>query len=310
MSRENAVAMVTEAPKPQAPVDIVSPTTQETPQVTSTQFAQFARKEAEFVKKQQELKRERDAWMSEKAKADELLKKGQQFDETSKRSKIEALRLLGWSDTDIFNVINELQPAKEQTPEEKAEQIAAKTVDQKLKEYQDAQAAEKLKAQTESDQKALTEFRTDLGSFVESNKEKYEYCAHYGPIAVDLAYKTVLQVVKDSKGEDIPTIEEAIEMVEQFYEEQDKLMSSIKKRQPKVETPVVEETKEAPKSTRTTMMNGADAPKPAIQKNRTLSNDAARATMTGAARTVETKEQKRARLEEVLRTGNAALLRK
>lgn len=310
MSKESALAMMNPAPTESvATPETPQTATQEAPKsLDSERFAALARKEAEFVKKQQAWQKEREDILAQKAKADEILKKGQLYDETFKKNKIEALKLLGYSETDIFNILADLQP-KEQTPEEKAALAAEQAAAAKIKEFEEAQAKKLKEDEERRDSSLIQSFKSDMSKIIETNKEKYEYCAYYGESAVDLAYRTVLQIVQDSNGEDVPSAQEAIEMIEELYEEQDKAMSAIKKRQPKTETPAEAAAPAQERSRVVTTPPGSTPPKPVITKTRTLSN-AGTATVAGAlSRAAETKDQKRARLEEVLRSGNTALLR-
>jgi hypothetical protein len=318
MSKESALAMATGSPEPipaSAPVIGGPPPTPIEPpkDMESARFAAQARKEAEFVKKQQALKAEQEKFESEKKEIlarrktyDETMERAKQFEDTRKTDPVAALKLIGFSETDIFNFLAG-QEKKEATPAETAAEVATKVaeelIEKKLSAKDKEQADKEAKLIADRDAGLINEFKSGLGSVVEANKDKYEYCAHYGPAAIDLAYRTVLQIVEDSKGEDIPTAEEAIQMIEELYEEEDKALMSLKKRQPKVEATEVE-TKAAPERTRTVSTPTGHTPvAPAIQKTRALSN-AARPTTAAATRTVnETREQKKERLMEALRRG-------
>lgn len=320
MSKETAMAMAIGSPDPipaNAPV-IGSPLPQapisEAPkELESARFAAQARKEAEFVKRQQSLRMEQEKFEAEKKDIlarrksyDEVMARANQFEETRKTDPVAALKLIGFSDTDIFNFLAS-QEKKDATPAETAAEVAKKVaeemVDQKLSAKDKEQAEKEKKTQADEDTRLLGEFKTGLGDFIESNKEKYEYCAHYGPAALDLAYRTTLQIVQDSKGEDIPTYDEVIAMVEELYEEEAKDIMALKKNQPKVEAAPVED-RQVPERSRTVTTPAGHTPiAPPIQKTRPLTN-AARPTAAAASRPVnETREQKKARLSEALRRG-------
>lgn len=306
MSKETAIAAAN--PTPQAPVNPnpgANPP-QETPKpsLDSERFASLARKEAEFVKRQQAFKAEQEQYAELKKQADEILGKGKLFDETRGKDPIAALKLIGFSEQEIFKY---LEAAKDPTPEEKAAAAAEAAAQRKFDEFraQEEEKAKKAKeesdkVQKEQDNRSLEEYRAGLQGFINLNKDKYEYCAHYGTIAVDLAYRTTLQIVRDSKGEDIPTPEEVIQQIEEFYEEQDKSLMGLKKRQS-----FAQPQGEPERQTQTTRSQSPEAragslERP-VQRARPLSN-AARPTTTALARTVpETRDQKRARIIEAIR---------
>lgn len=300
-----ALAVGSPEPIPTNPSLIGTPPPIEPPkELDSARFAAQARKEAEFVRKQQAFKTEVEDYNKRKAQVDEILKKRDQFEDTRKVNPIEALKLIGFSEQEIFNYLA-VQDKKELTVEEKAQQVASQTIDEKIKAFEKAQEDKEKKAIHERDQVLLGDFKASLGGLVESNPEKYEYCKHYGPQAVDLAYRTVLQIVEDSKGEDIPTTEEAMDLIEELYEEEDKRLMGLKKRQPKEAATQTEEPKAATERTRTvTTPAGHTPPAPAIQKTRALSNAARPTTASLERKGSETKDQKRERLMEALKRGS------
>lgn len=271
-------------------------TTPETqPSQQSEKFAGLARKEAEFVKKQLAFQQERAAWeKDQKAKADAILAKANEFETTRKSDPIAALRMLGFTETEIFNYLAASEK-KELTPEEKAAQAAQAIVDEKLGAFEKAQAEKEQQAQLQLDQKTISKFKGQLGSVIEANKDKYEYCAHFGAAALDLAYQMVLETVKESNGEDVPTPEEAIEMVEQYYEEEDKAMANIKKRNADQLKAEVSPQTQPSERTRTVSPPADARAAPATQTNarRTVANrEASASTPSGR----ETPAQKRERL--------------
>jgi hypothetical protein len=305
MSRESAMtALAGESVTTPPVVASAEQTPAARPEVDSAVMAAYAKKEAEFVRRQEAFKKEREAWeKTDKFRADEVLKKAKLFEETKGRDQIEALKLLGYTETDIFNMLARVEP-KEKSTEERAIEAAQYAADQRIKEFEDNQKKQTETAMAKRDQDLITGFKSDMGKVIGANKEKYEYCSYYGPAAEALAYETVLQIVRDSKGADIPTAEEAIAMVEEYYEEQDKAMSQLKKRQPKVET-AAPENKPAPDRSRTvTTPAGSTPPKPTITKTRTLSNAAVATAASGMRRANETPSQKKERLIEALKRGS------
>ena len=65
----------------------------------------MVKKEAALQKERETLKKEREAWLAEKTEADQLRTRIKEFDETAKKDKMAALRMIGWSDEDIVNII-------------------------------------------------------------------------------------------------------------------------------------------------------------------------------------------------------------
>lgn len=323
MSKEAALALATgQTPptplSPEAPAHLDAESTgtetqkEEAPKVPdSDRFAALAKKETDFVKKQQLLKAEREAFHKEREATLAIQEKVKLFEDTRKSNPIEALKLIGFSETEIFNFLAS-QEKRDLTPEEKAAEVASKIVDEKFKTREDQEAKKLAEQELAQDEKLIGSFKKEMDHIMTTDPEKFEYCAYHGQAAIDLAYQTVLKIVEDSKGEDVPTAFEAMEMIEELYEEEDRNMSNLKKRQPKADDPLRAEVSpktEAPERTRTLDTAGKDAPRPAVQRSRTLSNSAT-ATVAGSLNRIETASQKRERLMEVLRTGNAALLKR
>lgn len=288
-----------EQPKPESQdVKVEAPA-----DLDSARFAALARKEAEFVKRQQAFKTDLDKFGAERTQVQDILKKRDQFEETRKQNPIEALKLIGFSETEIMNFLA-AQEKPELTPEEQAKEIATKTAQEILAADKKAQLEAQEKAQIAQDESTITEFKKGMGSLVGADPEKYEYCSYYGENALEIAYSFIEQAFKDSNGEDCPTAQEAIEATEQFYEEKDKEMTAkIKKRSLKMEGETSPEVQVTPERTRTVTTPAGHTPvAPAIQKIRTLSNQAG-ATSAGMARKIhETTDQKKARMKEELRS--------
>lgn len=306
MSKEAALAFATGSPVPVPanPSIIGTPPPAAPPPVDmeSARFAAHAKKEADLVKRQQLHKAELEDFQKRKTQVDDILKRRDQFEDTRKKDPVEALKLIGFSEQEIFNFLA-AQEKKELTPQEIAQTEAQKAAKEEADKLRKELADEKAKNIASNDQALLGEYRSGLAQTVEANKEKFEYCAHYGPIAVDLAYRTVLQVVEDSKGTDIPTPEEAMQMIEDMYEEEDKALMSLKKRQ---SHSGISEVPAKPSQERSRVVStppGSTAPPPPIVRTRPLSN-AARPTTAAATRTIkETPAQKRERLIAALRRG-------
>lgn len=204
----------------------------------STRFAHLAKKEAELVKQRAEFKKEQETLTSEREKMKEIHQKLQQFEDMRVKDPVAALKLAGFSETDLFNFI--AQAEDKSTPEEKAVRAAQA----EIKKFQDEQAKKEKDAEEKRNAEAIDKFRKDISGHVASDKDKYEYCNYNGPLAEELIYETVAAVLEDSK--ELISVQEAAEMVESFYEEQDKAMATLKKRQPKVEATPAPEAKEEP----------------------------------------------------------------
>lgn len=297
MSKEAALQILQPSVPTAAPIETVpagTPGVEPEPKkddLDSSRFASLAKREAKFVSEREAFNKERDKWTkeleTERSKLKDAMTPFQKFEELKKTDAVEALKSLGFSETDIFNWMASNEK-KEPTIEEKAQAAA----DARIKEWEKKKADEAEAEAQKKSEAMIVRFKTDLHEHLDKNKEKYEYCAFHGELAEDMAYRAIQQVLKDSEGQDFMTLDEAYEMVEQLYEEEDKAMSTLKKRQPKVEAPAV---------------NPDNVPlKPEVKPGmgKAMTNTA---TPTSAAMVNkrETSEQKKARLIEKLRRGGA-----
>ena len=113
MSKEAAMASLTGTPAPAAAVTPATETSAAAAKPESDRFAHLAKREAHLVNRDKDLK-EREL----KAKA--LLDKGELFEATRKKNPVEALKLIGFTETDILNYLAEQDSVPDPTPEEKA----------------------------------------------------------------------------------------------------------------------------------------------------------------------------------------------
>lgn len=268
--------------------------------IDSDRFAMLAKKEAK-------VQRERDEWKAtmakERAEIEDLkaklrtpYEKIQAFEALRAKDPIAALKEIGFSETDIFNYLAG-QEKKEPTVEEIAEQVA----DKKLSTYKEEQAKVADDARKVREQGLVSQYSTQIASAITASPEKYEYANYYGEAAKELALEFATENVK-LNGE-LLSPEEIAQAVEDYYEEQDKAMSVIKKRNP----PSANEEKltaeqqytKTPVRTRT-MAAKAGEPAPAPMK--TLTN---RVTATAASTITrrETHEQKKERIIAALKSG-------
>ena len=300
MSNETAKNLAqTTIATPPAPVNPAA--TPESAPPASTIPANLAKKEAEIVRKQLELKKQQEEWSPKLTKAEQILKIGEEFESLRKTDPVAALKKLGFSETEIFNFLA-AQEKPEPTAEEKAVAAAEAAAQAKIKEFEEAQAKKQKEDQELQDKKTLDSFKSSISEVIKSDPEKFEYCHHKGAIAEALIYQLVLQSVADSKGKEALSALEATELAEQYYEEEDKSMATLKKRTPvSTETPAPKE----PTRTRTVSdpVGGTSAAKAALTRTRTLTNNATATVASTTTKRPETPQEKRARLEAILRNG-------
>lgn len=289
MSRDSALAVLSgETPSPVAEVTSV-----ETPvaplepakDLESSRLALFAKKEAAIVRDREEFKKQRQEWEEEKGRFKPLMEKGQRFEELIKSDAVEALRLMGMTDAQILNTFANVTGEKAPTPPEELARIAAQ---EEIKKFQEQEAAKAADAEAKRHASILDKFNKDITKTIAADPDKFEYCKYYGPVAEGLIHETVAEVLK-AEGQLI-SIKEAAELVENYYEEQDKAMSSLKKRTPE------KKTIEAAKSDAKMAMDKYN------QNAKTLTNKAA-ATTASTIQKTETRAEKRERLENMLRNG-------
>jgi Holliday junction resolvasome RuvABC DNA-binding subunit len=272
-------AKIEEAPTSDAPAPAK--------ELESDRIALVAKKEAKLVARDLELKKRAAEFEEKEAKLKDYMQRIEAFEAKRKENPVEALKDIGFTDTEIFNYLA-AQEKKEPTPAEVAQKAAADEIT-KFKEEQKEIAS---KAEKERQQALVTEYTNKIGSAIKANPEKYEYANYYGKVAEELALEFATECAK--QGQDLPTPEEVAQAVEEYYEEQDKAMSALKKRQPKVEPKPVVEGKVGPERTRTVT--------PPQQQSKTLTNKVS-ATAASTISRRETHEQKKARLIEAVKNG-------
>lgn len=272
------------------PTEVVTPPQAESSimSVDSDRFAKIAAREAKFVKERETFKSEQQKLYEEKQALASVKTQLDEFEALRSKDPIAALKKLGFSETDVFNFISSKE---EPTIEQIATQRAEELMKQEFEKRDKVQAEKEAAASKEREDRAINGFKETISSSIKKDAEKYEYCAYEGAEAEGIIYETVLEIIKE-EPDILPhkAMQEAIELTEKYYEEKDLEMAKLKKRQPKVEAPVVEEKKVV----RTRTPDKVSAP--------TLT---AKATAT-AASTIpkgETSSQKRARLENWLRNG-------
>lgn len=311
MSKEAALTMLTgqpvtapvnpslvtgEIPKVEASQTAEAPTIAETaPSETTSaeptnldagRLAIFTKKEAALRKEREEFKKERESYLNEKKQVDEFLKRVSQFDEIAKSDKMAALKLIGWSDEDILNIIAQA----EETPKDPIEE-ARKIAAEETKKLRDELAKEKADLETQKNQQVIAKLRTDIKDTIAANAEKYEIAAWRGAEAHEQVYEVIVENLKENN--ELLSVDEALAIVEEYYEEEAKQIQALKKFQ--AQTQQAEPPKlngEAPKS---------NTPQPQ-SKPKTLTN-AATATSTAAIPRRETPAEKKERLVRALMNG-------
>lgn len=300
MSRESAIAMTSATPvasKTELVTPPATPTVPETPkpdELQSQRLAIFAKKESALQKERETLKKEREDWLKEKVIADQYKAKGLEFDELRKKDPIAAAKLIGFTETEIFNFLN--GEKTEPNPEDIARRVAQEEA-QKVRDELKTQAED---AQKKRNDELISNLRTEIGQTITKEAEKYEYCAFEGAAAERLAYEFINENLLQNN--ELLSVPDAIALAEEYYESRDKAMASLKKRQPKtdsaaeVEIPPKEVAKEVPRGT-----NQGKAPV-SNAKPKTLTNDVG-PSAAGIANPITRKEtpaEKRQRLIDKL----------
>ena len=307
MSHESALAMTesTNVPTPTLTADVPLPNSNDgssppgdvpETQLRSSEFAKFAKKEAEIVAKQQALKKEKEEWQPRIAKLTEAETQFQAYQKKKAVDPIGALKDLGFSETDVLNYMAS-NPTTELTVEQKAAQAAQEAADATLKQWEQQQFVKTKQQQVEQDSRLIDEYKSQLSKVISSDKDKYEYCSFYTKEAEALAYEITLEVVRSSQGEEIITPEEAIQMAEEYYEARDVDMAKLKKRQGRPPDSSPDAVAASPVAE--TLTKGS-----APRSSRTL-DDRVTSTVASMRHTAqETREQKKERLIQRLRQGN------
>lgn len=331
MSKESAMAVATGQPAPtvQPPVAPIEGTNAAANPPQPATVTTDPRLQA-LLKKEVALVNERSAWnkqkqdLEQRAKsADEILGRAKQFEDLKAKDPVAALRLIGYSETEIFNIMAAAQePAKTKTPEE----IAQETTNKVLKERDAADAKRNAElVAKQNDEQVDSSISSVLKDPV--NADKYEYCAYHGEIAQGIIKETLfllagqVQAEAQSKGEQF-VIDEAkaqellvaaVEAVEDYYFETDKAMQGKIKKRRAITGETTAEATAAVAAQEANTQAAATNPAPAVptpqEKRTTTLSSRVSATSVAMAGQKESPAQKRARLEQILATGDTKLLR-
>lgn len=300
MSKESAMAQATGVTGHVVEAKIDTPTAANAPETTSQ--ASDPNVQA-LLKKEVRLVQERKAFNEEMAKSKleieqsrAVLAKHKEFEELKNKDVVASLKMLGYTDTQIFEALSQSAP-REKTAEEKAEEVARRV----LKENNDKLEVDRQKSEQEKNVKVIDNFNKSIGSAIKADPVKYEFCNFNGQAAEELIYMTVAETLKESKGTKLLTVTEAADLVEAHYEEQAKALKALKKMTP---AEVVEAKKEELKK-ETVLVPKVGGEQP---RSKTLTN---KVTLTSTTnQRAETSSEKRERLAQVLRTGDTGLLRR
>lgn len=263
-------------------------------QIDSDRFAKIAAKEAKLVKERELLKLEQAKTLEERTKAETIAKAYNDFEMLKKTDPVAAFKQLGFTETDFANWLAEgkVEPT--------TAEIAQQAVKTELEKFHEEQKQQAMKVQEQRDNIAIKNFRGSITSEIAKDPDKYEYCNHYGPIAEEIVYETILGIIKEEP--DIApndAMREAMDLVEEFYEKEDEEMSKLKKRQPRLNTPEAK-----PEPTRQTAVRSRTLADQVVQKKiPTLTNKATATAASQVPKGKETPQQKRERLENWLRDG-------
>lgn len=287
-----AGALTASAPVADTASEAQAPETPKEGLIDSTRFSHLAKKESELVKQREVFKKEQETLHAEKEKMKEIQAQITEFESTKQKDPVAALKILGFTETDIMNFLAAQEDNS--TPEEKATKAAQK----EIQAFRDEQSKEKQAAQEKQNEVIITNFKKDITKHVQADSEKYEYCAHHGPAADALIYETFNRIIKDTpeitkeEGWYSKLLQETTDIVENYYEEEDKRMSTLKKRQPKIDALLdAAPPKEAP-------LKAELSPRP-----KTLSNQISATVASTTVKRNETPAEKRARLIETVRNG-------
>ncbi len=308
MSKEAAMEMMTGTPTTAVnPSLITGSMPSETPAVVappatldSDRFAKLAAREARLVKERETFKTESQKVAEEKAKIEEVKRQVETFEQLKKSDPIKAFESLGFTQEDFVNWVAEKNT--EPTPE----QLARSAAQEEVKKYQDEVTKREEEAKAKRDADNIASYSKALGEKVKTEADKYKFINYYEESGVDQLIENIGVYIKDNPGLSLTEIEKmAKDDLEEFYK--DRYEDMAKRIAPKVEAPAVQ-TKEEPLkaqvSPRSTQRTRTLSDKNVLPAKKIQSIPAqATATASSVSTKRETPSEKRARLENWLRTG-------
>lgn len=255
-------------------------------EMNSDRFAKLAQKEADLVKRNQQFKQQQRDFDTERKRIAEIKAKVDQFEEIRKTNPIQALKDIGFSETDIFNYLADNQP-KELTTEE----LARKATQEEISKFQEIQKKAEEAHKQQQEEGAIRQYKKQIQQFMQQNQDEFEYINYNGPVARELVFDTCKEYFNQT-GE-VLDIKDACSTIEKFYEENDEAMMSLKKRQNRLQSNVDTKTSSQPQSRNEITVTR--------KPNITLNNNATvNATSQNVPRN-ETREEKKARLADKLK---------
>ncbi|CAN5950592.1 unnamed protein product [Sphagnum jensenii] len=269
---------ITEAIKDESPKEL-----------ESTRFTHLAKKESELQRQREEFKREREEILAEKEKLKPIHEKLSKFEELKKTDPVAAIKLLEFSESDLFNFISAQEDTS--TPEEKARKAAA----DEIRKFQEEQSKKEADLTEKQNAQIISDFKDRVSKAMSADKEKYELSniPGYEKESQELAFEFTKECIQ--KGEEAPTAQECADHVEEFWktywEEKRELMKNIKKLTPQ------EAAVEAKQ--KIDQLKAEVSPMPA---SKTLNNKMTASSASAIDKRSETRDQKRERLMAALRT--------
>lgn len=278
------------------------------PPTDDQRMGALLKKETNLVRQQDAFNKEREKFETEKrellertGRADKLLDKGKQFDELmAKNDAMSALKLIGFSDTQIFDIMARAGQPVEKT----AEQIAREAAQAEIQKDRELREKETNEAQAKQNGELITKFRGQIDESVKASAEKYPF-VHYGDSAAsEQIFLNIEERIKAPDYKTIPLkqlIDEAMADLEEMYayDYEQKATIKSKRQQPQGQQEQQPQTAAQAPAQNVPLQNA---------KPKTLTNQVGVRATTSAA-PFETREAKRARLERVLATGDTNLLK-
>lgn len=205
------------------------------PERVSDRFAFLARKEAGLVKAKQELKTQYDALAQQRAEIEAMRKEIESVKARKSSYRQNPLAVLedhglSYKELTDFILNNNTVSTDSQIKalQEKLESV------EKQRELDRQEAEERAKRAAEEREAAvITEFKTEIGSFLDREKEKYELTHLYD--SADLVYDTVEEYF--AKTNKVLSIPEACDLVEAYLEKQVEKSLATKKLSSKIPRP-------------------------------------------------------------------------
>lgn len=289
MSKETAMNLLNQtSTETTAPVNDVEnkglPTDEN---ISSRNLALFAKKEAKILKEREDFKKQQEEFSKEREKVSEISRKAKEFDDLRTKDPIAALRLLGFTDADLFNYLS-----TNQKTEPTVEEIARKVAEEETKKIREELASQQQQKEEQTNKERIDNFKSDIAKNVKAKAEEFKLIAFRGREGEEQVYEYITEVLKETK--ELISIDEALKDVEELYRMEAEAAYNMVK--PKEDTKVQETVEPIP--------SVVAKPKPATPP-KTLSNKLTPtvAAIASASIKKETPQEKRSRLEEALRRG-------